>query len=1587
MVKPNWDNFKAKFSENPQANFEWFCYSLFCQEFKIPAGIFRYKNQSGIETNPITTEDEVIGWQAKFYDTKLSDNKADLIEMLEKSKQAYPSLTKIIFYTNREWGQGKKDRDSKTKKETIQKAKARESGNDSKVKKEVDQKAKESGIEIVWRGTSFFESPIVTVENEKIAKHFFSPEKSIFDLLEEKQRHTENVLHEIQTDIDFNDKKIEIDRCDLIERLRENLEQKQIIIVSGVGGVGKTAVIKKLREKMVGSIPFYVFKASEFNKDDINDLFKEYSLDDFANSHRKEMHKVVVVDSAEKLLDLTNTEPFKEFITVLINDNWQVVFTTRNNYLADLNYDFIDIYKIRPSNFDISNLNQEELTAIAHNNDFNLPEDGRLLELIKNPFYLSEYLRFYTSEHIDYVNFKEKLWSRIIVKTNPAREQCFLTTAFQRASEGQFFVTPACDAQIIGALVKDGVVGYETAGYFITHDIYEEWALEKKIAVDYIRKANNKEFFENIGESLPVRRSFRTWVSERLLLDDQSIRQFSAEIVQGDDISRFWKDELWIAVLLSEHSAIFFEFFKEDLLGNDQKLLKRLTFLLRLACKEVDYDILKRLGVSDSNLLSIKYVLTKPKGTGWQSAIRFIYDNLNEIGVKNIHFILPVIHEWNQKVKRGETTRLSSLIALKYYQWTIEEDVYLSRGDDKENLLQTILHGAAMIKPELEAIFGDVTKNRWYNHRSPYFDLMNVILTDMDALPVWKSIPEYVLQLADLLWYRPPQEREDLYSRMDIEDEFCLNSSDHDYYPESPYQTPIYWLLQSELKKTIDFILDFTNKTTECFAHSRFAKNEIEEVDVFIEEGKFVKQYICDRLWCSYRGTQVSTHLLSSIHMALEKFFIENGKDVDSKALESWLLYLLRNSKSASISAVVASIVLAYPEKTFNVAKVLFQTKEFFHFDMNRLVLDQSQKSLLISLRNGFGGPNYKNSLHENDRIKACDDPHRKNCLEHLALSYQLFRSEDVSEEDAKERQQALWDIFDKYYSQLPDEAQETEADKTWRLFLARMDRRKMKVTTEEKEGGIEISFNPEIDSKLKEYSEASLKKSSEPMKYTSLKLWANYKKDKDERYKQYGQYENNPQLVLKETKEIINSLAKADDETFRLFNGAIPADVCSILLKEYFNQMSEEEREYCKDIVLEYSRIPLMPHYQYQISDGTTSAISALPVVFKNYPAERENIKLILLLTLFNDCPVGMGLGKYSVFPSMAIHKLWDDHFDDMQSLLIGYLMFKPKYEGLREKLRQESYEKGVYEIDKQKLNENFFNEYESGMEKFIENRISIDDLKDMEQTDLYILNTAFQLIPVKTANVVHKQLMLSIIAIFSTSLLSWDREDKVDYAVRHAFLEKLAYSVLNASEQDIPYYLKPFLDSFNGSEPIADLFKQFISAEDKLDAYDNFWQVWNLFFEKIVTLCKDGDGYWYVDKIIKSYLFAQNPWKESATDWHTFKDSNSRFFAEIAKNIGHCPSTLYSLAKSLNDVASRYLNSGIAWLSGMLSCNKELWSAKLEDDTIYYLECLVRKYIYMERERVRRTKQLKEEVLVILEFLVEKGSVVGYMSRENIM
>ena len=341
------------------------CYLLFCNEHGRNTGIFRYKNQSAIETAPLTIDGKVIGWQAKFYGTALSAHKADMLEMLDKAKRDYPDINKIYFYTNSEWGQYK--------------------GKEPAGKIEIDKKARQLSVDIVWRCGSYFESPFVVDDNARIVSHFFRESDGIYELLESLAFHTEKILGYIETEIDFYDQKVAIDRSDTLAEIEDTT--KQAVILSGDGGTGKTALIKSLYKAKHPDSVFYVHKATEFSVNKIDELLSGVSLNDFINSHQGTCTKIVVIDSAENLLSLDNIDPFREYISALLEDGWKIWLTTRNNYLDDLIFQFIEVYKIAYKSINLIRLTHNQLGDLSKKYNFQLPHDQRLRDLITVPFY------------------------------------------------------------------------------------------------------------------------------------------------------------------------------------------------------------------------------------------------------------------------------------------------------------------------------------------------------------------------------------------------------------------------------------------------------------------------------------------------------------------------------------------------------------------------------------------------------------------------------------------------------------------------------------------------------------------------------------------------------------------------------------------------------------------------------------------------------------------------------------------------------------------------------------------------------------------------------------------------------------------------------------------------------------------------------------------------------------------------------------------------------------------------------------------------------------------------------------------------
>ncbi len=247
IVKTDWNIFKAKFSDNPQWYFERFCYLLFCREHNRSLGIPRYKNQAGIEVQPIERNNNVIGMQAKFYDDKtLSVHKKDLIKMLDTIHEKYPEINKLFLYSNQEWGQGK-------------------DGKESQAEIDIKKRAYYYNIEIEWRLASFFESDFVVNDNKSYSSYFFSlaNTEDIFEKVDILNKEYHRAFKPLMSGF--------IHRAEEKECI-DYINQGENLIIHGKAGRGKSGITANIVNQLeCENIPYLSIKLDkripEYNAD------------------------------------------------------------------------------------------------------------------------------------------------------------------------------------------------------------------------------------------------------------------------------------------------------------------------------------------------------------------------------------------------------------------------------------------------------------------------------------------------------------------------------------------------------------------------------------------------------------------------------------------------------------------------------------------------------------------------------------------------------------------------------------------------------------------------------------------------------------------------------------------------------------------------------------------------------------------------------------------------------------------------------------------------------------------------------------------------------------------------------------------------------------------------------------------------------------------------------------------------------------------------------------------------------------------------------------------------------------------------
>lgn len=1169
----NWKSFEFKNDGRESRAFEQLSYLLFCAELGNRVGLFRYKNQAGIETEPVEKDGVCAGFQAKYYTTPLSKNKQDMLDAIRKAKEKNPGLNTLYLYVNQEMAES-----------------SRRGKKKAGFQEDIEKAAADAGLALVWRVRSHLELQLSKPENAYIRDLFFSPTPNLTDVPDEIKCHNDLILKDIQTEIRFGDNVIRIDRTAVAAQIAKALENGQNLVISGEGGCGKTAVFKLVYAACSGQFPICVFKAGELGGPE--------AFSDMRQAFREEPRKVFVIDSAEKIAEHADPGVHEQLIRQLKAEGWTLVFTTRYVYLGDLTFHLKEDFQIPFRVVDIPLLQADELERVCLDHGLRLPDNQKFAERLRNLFYLNEYAKYYTTVNRrgDSREFIDTLWKKRIKGSvrkdnlDTERERCLLEIAKTRYDTGSFFVPAAgLPQQALFALQQDEIVGYDEPrdACFITHDIYEEWALRKSVGRCFVNSTSPGAFFAGLGQSLMMRRAFRMWLSEQIAHEDGNVNRFILQAFESAELSLYWKDEILVSVLLSDAAESFVSRVEDTLARQDFLLLRRSLFLLRIAC---------------TSLTSFKDIETNvPQGAGWSALIERLHTRWESFFQQNLPLAIPVLEAWTNSHPEGDTTRHAGLLALGVLQNA--RSIHLHR-DDQEPLIQIVFQASASIKEELRPVLGNPAANR---------GLCELIDTKpYRAARLIRALPTEVMALCNSLWQKPPKKASRPYFERDsMESRFGLSSHcEFHSFPPSANKTPVGLLLGCAPREALGFIIDFINKAVEKYSQSDDGKKDVRLVPVHVN-GKTVQQYFSNALWCMYRGTgsPVMPYMLQSIHMVLEKRLLDLAKTAPGDMLEKLLLSILERARSASISAVVCSVVLAHPDKLQQVALVLFRTIAFFHADSYRARYEGHAKQLY---QIGYGMDELSDRLYTDERMATCEEKHRNNYLEGLFLQYQ-FGGVHVEE---------LYGILDAYRD----------------------------------DGSIELSFTPKaMDQKLKEQSEQAQAESENYFKYAKLGIWGDFLTGDDKTY------DANPLLALEKTKQLVEELRNG--RHLQNMDETTPPKVCAKLMIQYRDLLTAEDRLFCKNIIDEAIGFLFSRNYWYQISDGVEAAIRAVPALMETFP-EADYVG-VMVLAMLDETPIGeyKRICDY-VTDAVQAAKLWETAPAKARTILAGYLAAKPRYD-----------------------------------------------------------------------------------------------------------------------------------------------------------------------------------------------------------------------------------------------------------------------------------------------------------------------------------
>ncbi|UMY64353.1 MULTISPECIES: ATP-binding protein [unclassified Flavobacterium] len=1433
-----------------------------------------------------------------------------------------------------------------------------------------NSKINTEGGDFVNGDNNFIQKIIINLENK---------EARLRSIIEQ----TKNVLNKIHSDISGIHLKRNLIDLPVTDLINEN----QFIFIDGEAGSGKSAYAKQILESLDDTCVIS-FAADQFLKSSLINTLHEISVDlsiqEIFSEFKEFSRQLIYIDSFEKLLE-GDAEAFRELIAILReNNNIKLIISCRSYALEILKFNYFEKQLLQNNSTVVSvpQLTDEELHYFIEN----IPEldsiihNVNLLEIIRIPKYLALSQKLVSIPNndlsdIEIVGFKNKLWKNIVGGTNglyeQKRQKTFIDIAVKRAKNLTLLTSAnEFDSETVYALKADGILYEEDNLFAPSHDIFEDWGLIKYVNSLKVDNPKNHNFYRVLSNEPAIRRGFRLWVESKIEESESWIYNFVIQTINDNSIENHWKDEVLIAVVKSNLCEKFFNEYREELLEDKLRLLKKVIHLLKISGKDFNQS---------------------PNNKGWDVVIEFIYHNIELLPEINIQ-ILGFLYDWENilhygKIINSKTPEYAGKTVYKILESFDGEVNWMSSDDSdflKEKGFKFLFQLAEYIPNEIKILLDSLfIKDKKGNYETS--NLIKYALSHFHSGTLPKFFPDELIALANLNWRSKKAKSKSEFgfdsSLYGIEPYFGLKEKyDLNYFPQSAYQTFVFKLLKFHSRKAIDFIIDFTNYCTENYVNSGFLKDDgvtqssdsVTTIDVLYNQTSY-PIYGSPYLWSINRGGEIAVpDLLQSVVVALERFLYDLGKIESKKAdevIQSFFGRIYTTSNSVVLLSVLSSIAQAYPRKVGNKFLPLLSDKRFFEWESQRWIREFSAGALLE-----FPNASWEADLCDAERKEALKWEHRQKYhrgLNGFLIQYQLAYGNLNGE---------LFKMFDYL------ETKHGKEDVYFLKLLSEIDGRKQKVEEVEHDGKRVIQIGPNYS--LDDALEAEMKKNEEQVKlrdeYSAYSLWVSQtflkKSEVDKTYEYW--------------KECLE-YAKNVDTSKLTFISSFPIGTLAALgLDSFSEKLSSEEFEFCVRTILEIAQKfyvrKKQERYDFENSDfslsiyDNESVYCSLPrlFLFKNRLSVEQIEKIRVLLFLFvRDFHTELDIHLKHLYASFKKY-VWNADYQFAYNCFIGlilYAEFNKKYPR-------------HFQYSEQQLDE--IQEEEQKILDFIKNNCDKYEFSDLS----YLKYSPWDLDKVTRIFPIYEEYDFSysfLKAIFHAHIDSYSLEDrkygypnnqKIGLTIKETITDFLFEINFNRNTKSLFEFIVDSGLNYETSKRqgryAVEYFENFLewfyykadSNQGSEQMLDNFWSFWDTLFEKINL------GFHLFNK---EFLFYGNYWKSEAEDWGVLKYNNraDNYLKKLDK-LDYI--NIKALIQLLSGIGFQSLNpQAIKILTKRLKSNTKPLS---RIDILYGEKLVVRCFKYKLKE-IKENDLLLDEFLWFLNLLIDHESSKAYYIRENLI